>query len=136
MPSHFVQHTMVPNLRLEGVSESMRFETDSFGIKVILVEPGTIRSNLLKNVKVGQKTAQPSSPYAPKLQILQKAWDQFFDEGASPEEVAKVMVKAVQSDNPSMRYVVGDDAIQMMGAKKAMSDLEFEGFVKHQFFGQ
>jgi short-subunit dehydrogenase len=44
---------------LEGVSESMRFETDSFGIKVILVEPGTIRSNLLKNVKVGQRQRSP-----------------------------------------------------------------------------
>ena len=63
---------------LEGVSESMRFETEPLGIKVILVEPGTIRSNLLRNVKVGQKTAEPSSPYAPKLQPLQKPWSQFL----------------------------------------------------------
>jgi hypothetical protein len=67
---------------------------------------------------------------------LQKAWSQFFDESTSSEEVAKVIEKAIKSCNPSMRYVVGDDPIQMMGAKKAMSDLEFEGFVKHQFFGQ
>lgn len=36
---------------LEGISESMRFEADSFGIKVILVEPGTIRTNFLSNAK-------------------------------------------------------------------------------------
>jgi NAD(P)-dependent dehydrogenase (short-subunit alcohol dehydrogenase family) len=121
---------------LEGISESMRFEADSFGIKVILVEPGTIRTNFLSNAKVGQKTAEPSSPYAPKLQTLQKAWGPIFDEGTPPEEVAKVILKAVTSDNPSMRYMVGDDALQMMQARKGMSDLEFEGLVKRQFFGQ
>jgi NAD(P)-dependent dehydrogenase (short-subunit alcohol dehydrogenase family) len=119
---------------LEGVSESIRFEADLFGIKVILVEPGTIRSNFLTNAKVGQKTAIPTSPYAPKLQILQKAWGPIFDKGTSPEEVAKVIFKAVTSDNPSLRYMVGDDAIQMMEARKGMSDLEFEGLVKQQFF--
>jgi NAD(P)-dependent dehydrogenase (short-subunit alcohol dehydrogenase family) len=121
---------------LEGISESMRFETDSFGIKVILVEPGTIRTNFLSNAKVAQKTAEPSSPYAPKLQIMQKVWGPIYDKGTPPEEVAKVILKAVTSDNPSVRYMVGDDAIQMIQARKGMSDLEFEGLVKQQFFGQ
>jgi NAD(P)-dependent dehydrogenase (short-subunit alcohol dehydrogenase family) len=119
---------------LEGISESMRYETEPFGIRVILVEPGTIRSNFLRNAKVGQKTAEPSSPYAPKLQTLQKAWAPIFDKGTPPEEVAKAILKAVTSDNPSMRYMVGDDAIQMMEARNGMSDLEFEGLVKQQFF--
>jgi NAD(P)-dependent dehydrogenase (short-subunit alcohol dehydrogenase family) len=121
---------------LEGVSESMRYETDSFGVKVILIEPGTIRTNFLSNAKVGQKTAEPSSPYAPKLQTMQKVWGPIFEKGTPPEEVAKVILKAVRSDNPSMRYMVGDDAIQMIQAKRGMSDLEFEGLVKQQYFGQ
>jgi NAD(P)-dependent dehydrogenase (short-subunit alcohol dehydrogenase family) len=37
---------------LEGISESMRYETEPFGIKVVLIEPGAIRSNFLRNVKV------------------------------------------------------------------------------------
>ena len=77
-----------------------------------------------------------SNPSAPKVQILQKAWSHIFDKGTPPEEVAKVILKAVTSDNPSMRYMVGDDAIQMMEARKGMSDLEFEGLVKQQLFGQ
>ena len=121
---------------LEGISESMRFETDSFGVKVILIEPGTIRTNFLSNAKVGQKTAEPSSPYAPKLQTMQKVWGPIYDKGTPPEEVAKVILKAVTSDNPNVRYVVGDDAIQMIQARKGMSDLEFEGLVKQQFFGK
>jgi NAD(P)-dependent dehydrogenase (short-subunit alcohol dehydrogenase family) len=121
---------------LEGLSESMRFETDSYGVKIILIEPGTIRTNFLSNAKLGQKTAEPSSPYSPKLQTLRKAWGPIFDKGTPPEEVANVILKAVTSDNPSMRYMIGDDAIQMMQARKGMSDLEFEGLIKQQFFGQ
>ena len=121
---------------LEGISESMCYETDSFGIKIILVEPGTIRTNFLNNAKVGQKTAEPNSPYAPKLQTMQKVWGPVYDKGTPPEEVAKVILKAVTSNNPSVRYIVGDDAIQMIQARKGMSDLEFEGLVKQQFFGQ
>jgi NAD(P)-dependent dehydrogenase (short-subunit alcohol dehydrogenase family) len=121
---------------LEGISESMRFETDSFGIKVILIEPGTIRTNFLSNAKVGQKTAEPSSPYAPKLQTMEKVWGPIFDQGTPTEEVAKVILNAVTAYNPSVRYMVGDDAVQMMQARKGMSDLEFEGLVKQQFFGQ
>jgi NAD(P)-dependent dehydrogenase (short-subunit alcohol dehydrogenase family) len=121
---------------LEGISESMRFETDSFGVKVILIEPGTIRTNFLSNGKVGQKTAEPSSPYAPKLQTMEKVWGPIFDQGTPTEQVAKVILNAVTADNPSVRYMVGDDAVQMMQARKGMSDLEFEGLVKQQFFGQ
>lgn len=61
-------------------------------------------------------------------------WGPIFDKGTPPEEVAKVILKAVTTDNPNMRYMVGDDAIQMMKARNGMSDLEFEGLLKQQFF--
>ena len=34
----------------------MRYQTEPFGIKVVLIEPGIIRSNFLGNAKVAQKT--------------------------------------------------------------------------------
>jgi short-subunit dehydrogenase len=42
---------------LEGISESMRYETVPFGIKVILIEPGVIRTNFSSNYRIGQKAA-------------------------------------------------------------------------------
>jgi NAD(P)-dependent dehydrogenase (short-subunit alcohol dehydrogenase family) len=85
---------------LEGISESMRYETDSLGIKIILIEPGTIRSNFASNAIVGQKAAEPSSPYAPLVETLHKATGRIIDQGTLPEEVAKVILKAVTIDNP------------------------------------
>ena len=66
---------------------------------------------------------------------MQKAFERYLgQESTFPEEVAKVILKAVTSENPDTRYVVGNDAIQLMEARKRMSDLEFEGLVKQQFF--
>jgi NAD(P)-dependent dehydrogenase (short-subunit alcohol dehydrogenase family) len=120
---------------LEGISESMRYETEPFGIKVILIEPGVIRTNFSSNYRVGEKAADPSSPYLFMLQAMQKAFERFSgQETTPPEEVAKVILKAVTSENPDIRYVVGNDAMQLVEAKKRMSDLEFEGLIKQQFF--
>ena len=88
------------------------------------------------NSKVGQKATEPSSPYAPMTKRLQNTLVHFVEQGISPEEVAKVILKAVSSDNPNTRYTVGDEARQIMDARKQMSDLEFEGLVKQQFLAQ
>jgi NADP-dependent 3-hydroxy acid dehydrogenase YdfG len=57
---------------LEGISEPMRYETEPFGIKLIVIEPGLIRTNFSKNHKIGQKAADSSSPYLSMLQAMQK----------------------------------------------------------------
>ena len=121
---------------LEGVSESVRYETEPFGIKVVLIEPGVIASNFLRNAKLAQKTVEPSSPYAPMLQTYVKAATRTYDQATAPEEVAKVILKTVTIDNPDLRYVVGNDAIQMLEARKAMSDLEFGRLVKQRLLAQ
>jgi NAD(P)-dependent dehydrogenase (short-subunit alcohol dehydrogenase family) len=118
---------------LEGVSESVHYETEPFGIKVVLIEPGIIGSNFLRNAKLAQMAVEPSSPYAPMVQTLQKVAPSFYDQATPPEEVAKAILKVVTIDNPDLRYVVGNDAIQMMKAREGMSDPEFEGLIKQQF---
>jgi NAD(P)-dependent dehydrogenase (short-subunit alcohol dehydrogenase family) len=118
---------------LEGVSESMRYETDSLGIKIILIEPGVIRSNFVSNGIVGRKAAEPSSPYAPLVETFQKAGARIYEQATRPEEVAEMILKAVRIDNPELRYLVGNDAIQMIEARKGMSDQEFGVLLKQQF---
>jgi NAD(P)-dependent dehydrogenase (short-subunit alcohol dehydrogenase family) len=121
---------------LEGVSESMRLETDTLGIKIVLIEPGTIRSNFASNAIIGQKAAEHDSPYAPMVKTLQKATARFIDQGTPPEEVANVILNAVTLDNPDLRYQVGNDAIQMIEARKGMSDQEFGVVVKQHLLAQ
>jgi NAD(P)-dependent dehydrogenase (short-subunit alcohol dehydrogenase family) len=121
---------------LEGVSESISLEMEPLGIKIVLVEPGTIRSNFASNAIIGQKAAAPNSPYASLMETLQKATARFIDQGTPPEEVAKVILKAVTIDNPDLRYLVGYDAIQMIEARNGMSDQEFGVVVKEHLLAQ
>jgi hypothetical protein len=50
-----------------------------------------------------------------------------------PEEVAKVVLQAITSKSPRVRYAVGNDAANMIKAKTSMSDIEFGGLIKQQF---
>jgi hypothetical protein len=63
------------------------------------------------------------------LKTLHKATARFIDQGTPPEEVAKVILKVVTIENPDLRYLVGNDAVQMMEARKGKSDQEFRGSI-------
>jgi NAD(P)-dependent dehydrogenase (short-subunit alcohol dehydrogenase family) len=121
---------------LEGISESMRYETEPFGIRVIAIEPGNIKSNFWTNLKVGKKASSPDSPYAPRIRGLQKAAEKMSQDSLPPDEVAKVILAAVTSEKPLPRYTVGEDAAKTIEASKQMSDLDFQNIMRQRFFGQ
>ncbi len=115
---------------VEGLSESMRYELEQYGIKVVIVEPGAVRTNFMNSIKFAKKASDPGSPYAELTRKVNEGLKLLLDHGTPPEEVAKVILKAVQSENPAPRYLVGNDATMLMEARKNMSDEEFEKFVK------
>jgi NAD(P)-dependent dehydrogenase (short-subunit alcohol dehydrogenase family) len=47
-----------------GLSESMAYELEPFGIKVIIIEPGIIRTNFPNNIVVAKQSQEPNSPYS------------------------------------------------------------------------
>jgi NAD(P)-dependent dehydrogenase (short-subunit alcohol dehydrogenase family) len=49
---------------VEGLSECISFELEPFGIKVILVEPGFIKTNFGRAMVVAKKSQDPNSPYS------------------------------------------------------------------------
>jgi len=53
---------------LEGLSEALQYEVDQFGIKVILVEPGIIKTNFFDNILKAKRASDPASPYSELLQ--------------------------------------------------------------------
>jgi NAD(P)-dependent dehydrogenase (short-subunit alcohol dehydrogenase family) len=111
---------------LEGLSESMRYELAQFGINIVLIEPGVVKTSFGNNLKIGQMVTNSGSAYT---QIMQKRIAGFkprFEKGIPPLEVAKIIVKAATSERPEPRYLVGDDATMQMQTKKNMSDSEFE----------
>ena len=120
---------------VEGFSESVRYELEDFGIKVILIEPGVIKSNFYENIKMSKNSlTDPNSPYQPITQKIFEAFLSMIQYAFPAKIVAEVILEAITSDNPKIRYAVGDDAKSITEAKKRLSDKEFENWVKEGFF--
>jgi len=119
---------------LKGLSESMRYELEPFGIRVVIIEPGVVRTNFLNSSVIAKKTLEPDSPYAQLTQKVSSGIKLLVGHGTSPEEVAKVILKAITSEDRP-QYLVGDDAAALIESRENMSDLEFEKFMKKEFLG-
>ena len=120
---------------LEGLSESISYELEPFGIRVVIIEPGVIRTNILNSSSSAKKALDPKSPY---FSLSQKLNDNFksmmvSELSSPPEEVAKVILQAVTSENPQLRYSVGDDAANLIHASKNMPDKEFRKMIMKNF---
>jgi NAD(P)-dependent dehydrogenase (short-subunit alcohol dehydrogenase family) len=124
---------------LEGLSESIGYELEQFGINVVLIEPGVIKTNFANNLKIGKKIATTANTrstdnpyYSPYSEIIQKRIVGFkprFESGSPPIEVAKIILKVLTSKNPDFRYLVGDDAFKLMEMRKNTSDKDFRKLV-------
>jgi len=120
---------------LEGLSESIAFEHEPFGIRVVIIEPGVIRTNILNSSSSAKKALDPKSPYFSLSQKLNDNFKSMMESELSspPEEVAKVILQAVTSENPQLRYSVGDDAANLIHASKNMPDKEFRKMIMKNF---
>jgi short-subunit dehydrogenase len=119
---------------VEGLSESIQYELEPFGIKIILIEPGAVGSSFWSNMKKAAKTSSldNNSPYIQMANNMSEAQKQMAQNSMHPSEVAKVILRAVTSDNPDFRYIVGKDAAMSLEARRNMSDVEFENLIKKQ----
>jgi NAD(P)-dependent dehydrogenase (short-subunit alcohol dehydrogenase family) len=117
---------------LEGLSESIAYETEQFGIKVILIEPGVIKTNFDNNLKIGKRAAatDPNSPYAEITKRRISGFKPRFEKGSPPTEVARVITRAIESENsPQLRHLVGNDAFKLTEIRKNTSDKEFRKLI-------
>jgi NAD(P)-dependent dehydrogenase (short-subunit alcohol dehydrogenase family) len=115
---------------LEGLTESMAYELEQFGIKTVLVEPGFVRTNFGDNMVIAQKAQDPNSPYSQMMQMMSSIRGKMLENASDADLVAEVVVEAATAKEPNLRYLAGKDVQQMVAAKKSMSDEEFQKMMK------
>jgi NAD(P)-dependent dehydrogenase (short-subunit alcohol dehydrogenase family) len=115
---------------LEGLSESMRYEVKEFGINIVIIEPGVIKTNIVENLKTANTKSRSESPYSDLIERAMKRFGTMMDNNSSPPKlVAQAILNAITSKEPEIRYVVGDDAESIMKVRKSTSDKEFENWM-------
>ena len=116
---------------IEGLSESIAYELEPFGIKVILIEPGAIGSNFMKGSILSKRALDPQSPYSEFVQKIRAKISSDHENATQPDEVAKNIVQAILSEKPEFRYVVGSDAVNLLEARKNMPYSDFQKMIRN-----
>ena len=114
---------------VEGLSESMAYELEPFGIKMIIIEPGVIRTNIFNSVVVAKKYQDPNSPYSQMKQKIASSFEGMIRNASSPELVAKVVLEAVTNENPDRKYLAGKDVENMVGSVNDEKKLDLENII-------
>jgi short-subunit dehydrogenase len=116
---------------VEGLSDSLRAEVSGFGIKVVIIEPGNIRTEWGRIAAENLQQTSAAGPYR-KLAELVGAGLRAADTmtmSSGPEVVADAVAKAVQSRRPKTRYPVGGGARFILLAEKVLPDRGFDRFI-------
>ena len=120
---------------LEGLSESLRFELMPFGVNVIIIEPGMIKTNFFEPMKLGEK-AEKTDVYKNITEKVLSGVKMMAQMATDPKEVSNTIIQAIKEEKPLPRYIVGNDALMFLEAKKMKTDIEFENYLKKELYGE
>ena len=125
---------------VEAMSDALRFEVRPFGIDVVVVEPGPIKTRFGDTAisSLGSRPADPASPYAGFNKVLAEQIKNAYEGpmaafAAPPEAVARVIERAIASARPKTRYKVTIAARALMATRRWLPDRAFDAFLRTQF---
>jgi NAD(P)-dependent dehydrogenase (short-subunit alcohol dehydrogenase family) len=115
---------------LEGWSESVRIETHSLGIRVVLVEPGSYDTDIwTRNVVIAKGALDPASPNKERSQRFAEFVKSSAKHRRDAREVAKLIVRVARDPNPKLRYLIGGDAKLQIWLKRILPWRKYERMI-------
>jgi NAD(P)-dependent dehydrogenase (short-subunit alcohol dehydrogenase family) len=126
---------------LEALSDALRFEVRAFGIRVVLIQPGLIRSSFTKAVSAsleGLGAGKPG-PYGFFTAEVDRITRESYEKGpmasltGSPEDVAAVVERALTDRDPRARYRVAASASFLMTLRALLPDRLWDAFLARTY---
>ena len=97
---------------IEGLSESLRREMMLFGIDVIIIAPGAVKTPIWSKVEEIDISAYKNSPFFPALERIRKFMLHLGETGLPAEKIAEAIATALTSAHPKVRYQLTPDPMQ------------------------
>ncbi|WP_458072097.1 oxidoreductase [Rhodanobacter sp. BL-MT-08] len=117
---------------VEGLSDCLRMELAPFGIDVVVIEPGAIRTEWTGIAKESLLQRSGHTAYAEQA----KAHARLFESGetskmvSEPGVVAATIARALRARRPRTRYATGGGARQILFLRRLLSDRAFDGLMR------
>jgi ribonuclease D len=124
---------------VESVSDALRFEVAGFGIDVVLIEPGIIRTSFSRTAVSQIDRTNDGGPYGSFNAAVAKATAGVYERGlmrrlgGGPETVARAIENALTAARPRARYTVTPSAKVMIAQRRLLPDAAWDRLIATQF---
>ncbi len=127
-------HYNASKYAVEGIVDSLRFETLPYNVRVHSIQSGLFGTNFVKEGLVANaKTTSEDSPYRALVSHFVPIIAKAINEGPSPQPIADAVKEIIEDENADIFVPVGGEAEAFMPLRKELSDKAFEQKVKETF---
>jgi NAD(P)-dependent dehydrogenase (short-subunit alcohol dehydrogenase family) len=124
---------------VEAISDALRFEVRDFGVDVVVIEPGLIKTQFGEAAVTSiQQGTTSNGPYAEFNNAVAATTAGAYEGplarlGGGPETVARKIEKAITRRRPRTRYPVTPSARMILGIRKVLPDRAWDAFNASNF---
>ncbi|TKY81400.1 oxidoreductase [Pectobacterium polonicum] len=117
---------------LEAISDCLRLEVEPFGIDVVVIEPGGIKTEWADIAAAKLLEVSGRGAYAKQAEAMADSMvgESSRKRQSSPQVIADTIAQAVSARRPKTRYAVGFGAKPMIGIRRLLSDRLFDRFMR------
>ncbi|WP_040406259.1 oxidoreductase [Amycolatopsis nigrescens] len=111
---------------LEAFSDTLRMEVEPFGIDVVIIQPGIIRTEFEDQTAAQLREISGGGAYREMAEAMARRGETGLSEGSDPAVVVEAIRHAIESDRPDTRYAVGWLADKLLELNRTLPDREFD----------